>query len=180
MKSYSTQSLKDKFKELGYEWLPFMFIGIRSKENQQNKFDDTFIYVNNDNLQFFENTTNAGTTYLQKLLNPKGTAMLAPNQYKNTWALGLHRGKYTALVQVRPVKVYRDADKDTVSEVTKVIDEGLFGINIHKANTGITSLINGHSAGCQVFQNSAHFDYIISECKKSGLKQFTYTLLDEF
>ena len=180
MKTYTIQQLKDEFKRLNYEWLTFMFIGIRSKENQQNKFDDTFIYVNKDEIKFFPNTTNAGTTYLQKLLNPKGTAMLVPKQYINTWALGLHRGKYTALVQVRPVDVYRDRDKDTISEVTSVIDNGLFGINIHKANTGITSLINGHSAGCQVFQNSADFDYIIHECKRSKINQFTYTLLNEF
>lgn len=180
MKIYALQELKDRFKELGYEWLPFMFIGIRSKENQANKFDDTFIFIDGDKIAHYPNTTNAGTTYLQKLLNPKGTAMLVPNQYKNTWALGLHRGKYTALVQVRPVDVYRDSDKDAISEVTNVIDNGLFGINIHKANTGITSLINGHSAGCQVFQNSADFDHIISECKRSGQKQFTYTLLNEF
>jgi len=84
------------------------------------------------------------------------------------------------LLQVKPVDVYRDADKDIYSEMTAIIDRGLFGINIHKANTGITNFINGHSAGCQVFQNSADFDYIISECKKSGLKEFTYTLIDEF
>lgn len=83
-KRYALQRLKDRFKELGYEWLPFMFIGIRSKETQANKFDDTFIFIDGDKIAHYPNTTNAGTTYLQKLLNPKGTAMLVPNQYKNT------------------------------------------------------------------------------------------------
>jgi hypothetical protein len=180
MKTYSLEQLKAKFKELGYEWLPFMFIGIRSKADEANKFDDTFVFVKNDILRFFPNTTNPGAVYLQKLLNPKGAAVLVPGQYKNAWGLGLHRGKYTALVQVRPVSVYRDADKDLKSENNGVIDTGLFGINIHKANTGISLLINGHSAGCQVFQNSADFDTIIAECKMCGQKQFTYTLLLEF
>ncbi len=179
MKTYTTQQLKDQFIKLGYEWLPFMMIGIRSAADEANKFDDTFVLIENFNTYSFNNTTNPGTVYLQKLLNPKGSAVLKPGQYKNTWSLGLHRGKYLALVQVRPVIVWRDNDKDLKSELG-IEDKGLFGINIHKANTGISLLINGHSAGCQVFQKSQDFDFVIERCKASGLKQFTYTLLEEF
>lgn len=179
MKRYTLEELKSEFQRLNYKWLEFMLVGVRSKADEPNKFDDLLILINKDNIYQFSGTTNAGTTYLQKLLNAKGCAVLIPNQYLNTWQLGLHRGKYTALVQRREVSVWRDNDKDLKSE-QGVVDTGLFGINIHKANTGITQFINGHSAGCQVFQNSTDFDFVIKSCKDSELKSFTYTLLNEF
>lgn len=181
MKKYTIEELKEQFKKLGYKWLPFMLIGIRSNNDEPNKFDDTFILVNGDEIKAFPNTTNPGVFWLKNPINTKGSAVLKPNQYVDCWALGLHRGKYEALVQVRDVVVYRDRDRDVKSEETAVTDKGCFGINIHRANAGtVTQMVDKNSAGCQVFQNSKDFDYVISECKKSGQKYFTYTLLKEF
>ena len=184
MKAYTVNQLKAEFARLGYVWSDtFNLIGIRSAADAPNKFDDTFILYRKigeiPDIYTFPNTTNPGTTYLQRLLNPKGAAVLKPGQYVNAWSFGLHRGKYEALCQVRPVTVWRDKDKDLKSEVGPE-DRGLFGINIHKAATGISALINGNSAGCQVFQRSADFDFVMKLCKASGIKQFTYTLLNEF
>ncbi len=179
MKRYLSGELKAKFAELGYTWPEFHLIGIRSQADKPNEFDDWIVVVSGENLFHFHATTNPGATYLQKLLNPKGAAVLKPGQYVNTWAFGLHRGKYEALKQVRPVTVWRDADRDLKSE-SGAEDTGLFGINIHKAGTGVTKYIGGHSAGCQVFADEASFNSVMKMCKATGLKQFTYTLLNEF
>ena len=115
------------------------------------------------------------------MLNPKGTALLKPNQYVDTWQIGLHQGKYEALVQAKPVDVYRDKNLNDLAEETSSIDRGLFGLNIHRASETITSkLIDKWSAGCQVLNNPVDFKELLHECKLSGKKTFTYTLLREF
>lgn len=180
MIKYNLQQLKDRFKELKYEWLPFMLIGIRSKADAPDKFDDTLILIEGESIAQYPCTTNPGIYWLQKFANPKGAAVLKPAQYKNSWHLGLHRGKYQALTQMRPVTVWRDSDKDNKSE-KGIEDTGMFGINIHRSSPSLISTIIGSwSAGCQVFQNPADFNYVIDRCRKSGQGMFTYTLLDEF
>ena len=89
--------------------------------DEPNKFDDILhvCYKINGLWQWekFKCTTDPGTYHL---LNPSkiaGTAILAPGQYLRSHELGLHRGKYEALVQRGKVKVYRDSNKDDVVNV---------------------------------------------------------------
>lgn len=181
MKKYTYTELEAKFAELGYQWPTLHIIGVRSAANEKNKFDDTIYLVNGPIMQVFSGTTNPGTHWLKNLLNPKGTAVLKPGQYLDTWKLGLHQGKYEALVQRKPVTVYRDGDKDDTAEEQGKEDTGLFGINIHRANpSAISSLIDRWSAGCQVLNNPKEFSILIETCKQSKKDWFTYTLLREF
>lgn len=181
MKKYNIIELRTEFKRLNYIWFPFMLIGVRSKANIPDQFDDLIGVIKNDNITWFSCTTNPGTHWLKNLLNPKGAALLKPNQYINTWQIALHQGKYEALCQRKPVTVYRDGDKDNIAEVTKVEDTGLFGINIHRANpSAISKIIDKWSAGCQVLNNPNEFKELLRLCKLSGQKEFTYTLLNEF
>lgn len=181
MKNYKIDDLKFQFAKLNYKWLPFHIVGIRSDANNPDKFDDLIGLVEKDNLVLFSGTTNPGTHWLKNLLNPKGAALLKPNQYLNTYQLGLHQGKYLALCQRKPVTVYRDANKNGIAEETAVTDTGLFGINIHRANpSAVSSIIDKWSAGCQVLNDPIDFNFLIKRCKESGLKEFTYTLLKEF
>ena len=181
MKQYSIEELKAEFNRLGYKWFDFQIVGIRSKANKPNVFDDLIAVVNKDKIKWFTCTTNPGTHWLKNLLNPKGTALLKPGQYIDTWKLGLHQGKYEALCQAKPVTVYRDKDLDNIAEETATLDTGLFGINIHRANeTAISKFVDKWSAGCQVLNNPADFKELLALCKLSGLKSFTYTLLNEF
>lgn len=181
MKAYNLNILKAEFTRLGYEWHSFHLIGIRSKANTPNKFDDVMIVVSGETMKAYSCTTNPGTHWLQNLLNPKGTALLKPAQYIDTWQIGMHQGKYEALVQAKPVTVYRDADKDIIAEETTVTETGMFGINIHRANPSITSvLIDKWSAGCQVLNNPADFKQLLDACKQTRHPYFIYTLLNEF
>jgi hypothetical protein len=181
MKKYTIGELQFEFKKLGYQWFDFMIVGIRSTLDKPNEFDDLIGLVANGKVIWFTGTTNPGTHWLKNIMNPKGTAVLKPGQYIDTWAFGLHQGKYEALKQVKPVTVYRDKDLDDKSEETAVTDTGLFGINIHRANEkAISKIIDKWSAGCQVLNNPADFKTLLDSCKESKLKAFTYTLLKEF
>jgi hypothetical protein len=181
MKKYTIEELKAEFAKHNYQWHPFHFVGIRSTANLPNQFDDLFGMVYGDKVEWFTCTTNPGTHWLKNLLNPKGTALLKANQYKDTWSIGMHQGKYKAFCQVKPVEVFRDKNLDDKAEETATIDKGLFGINIHRANEKFTSkLIDKWSAGCQVLNNPADFAKILFAAESSKQKFFTYTLLKEF
>jgi len=181
MKRYSVTELKTKFTELGYKFPDFHIVGIRSQANIPNEFDDLIGVVSGNNVAWYTGTTNPGTHWLKNLMNPKGTALLKPGQWTDSWKLGLHRGEYKALVQCKPITVFRDTDKDAIAEETAKTDTGLFGINIHRANPRWTSkFIDKWSAGCQVLNNPADFKRLIEACEASDLTRFTYTLLREF
>lgn len=181
MRNYTVEELKNEFKKFNYQFPNFHLVGIRSKANKPNEFDDLIAVINNNEITWYTCTTNPGTHWLLNLLNPKGAALLKPGQYLNTWQLGLHQGKYQALTQCKNVTVFRDGDKDNIAEETKVTQTGMFGINIHRANEKLVSkLIDRWSAGCQVLNNPQQFNELLTKCKQSGLKHFTYTLLNEF
>lgn len=166
-------------------------IGIRKNNNNviTNKYDDILVvmYRTRTGLKtvYFNITTEPGDYYMRKKLgNPKGTAILVPGQYRGCWKLGKHKGEYEALVQAKPIKVYRDGNKDNVYDMfPQTINEGLFGINIHRSNEGFTrQTVDMYSAGCQVFADPKDFDKFIDLCKKQEVlygNSFTYTLLDE-
>lgn len=179
--NYTIQQLKDQFSKLGHNWYDFHIIGVRSKADVPNVFDDVIYVVDKDKLYSFKATTNPGTYWLQNFMNSKGTAVLKLGQYVNTWQLGLHKGVYEALVQVKPVTVHRDTNKDLKSDEASVLDYGLFGINIHRANeTFISKLIDRWSAGCQVIAGGSDYKQFMGLCKASKLTFFTYTLIRQF
>lgn len=165
-------------------------VGLRDKRYVTDKFNDLLVVYRciSDGSWVhcaWPITTLPGKPSLLNPFNKKGCAILKPGQYRDTYSIGLHKGKYTALVQSRPVKVYRDNNKDSSYDLSGPLDEGFFGINIHKA--GVFSQIVGvSSAGCQVFQKSADFDEFMGICKTAALiteewggeATFTYTLIE--
>lgn len=181
IKQYSIEELKTEFAKLNYKFPNFHLVGIRSRANGKNIFDDLIAVINNNEITWYTCTTNPGTHWLLNLLNPKGTAVLKPGQYVDSWQIGLHQGKYEALTQCKPIAVYRDGDRDEVAETLGQFETGMFGINIHRANPSIVSkLIDKWSAGCQVLNDPQQFNALLAKCKASGLNKFTYTLLNEF
>lgn len=137
-------------------------------------------------------TTFPGSRYLiERLLNPKGAAILVPGQYAGVYRLDLHGGRYRALCQRNgSVNVYRDGDRDRVFDLEPAsIMRGSFGINIHAPvtpNSGkaayVAERVYAASAGCQVFERVADFLKFRDLCEKAAAvfgNQFTYTLLTE-
>lgn len=164
-------------------------IRVRSSTNKPNQFDDTIqvLYTRTDGkwtLGSFPATTDPGTYWLQHWMNPAGTAILKPGQYKNSHRIGVHRGKYQALVQQNPVTVLRDTNKDAVVDYNSTKEQtGIFGINIHRASViGVTKYIGKHSAGCQVLANISDFNLLMQLAfrhKELYGNNFTYTLIQQ-
>jgi len=163
-------------------------LGLRSKSTQSNRFDDEiFVFYKTEeghwSYHVYKATTDPGTFWLNNPSYEQGTAILAQGQYVNAYAIGLHKGRYKALVQHKPVTVIRDYDRDALLDFNNGTHQtGFFGINIHRAErSGTTPYINKYSAGCQVFQNAEDFDEFMQLCEKHKSlygNSFTYTLAD--
>lgn len=135
-----------------------------------------------------EATTDPSAQYLKSPISgveQKGTAILKSGQYIDTYAIGMHRGKYEALIQtLKPVTVIRDNDRNALINYFAPTETGFYGINLHRASVGQNNsdVIGPYSAGCQVFRNETDFQLFMSMARKSrdmhGNK-FTYTLIDE-
>ena len=164
-------------------------IGVRRSTVEINKFDDYLLLIyktspSNWVVKTYPITTDPGTYWLLNPTNPKGTAILIPGQYRSTWKIAKHQGKYEALCQRKPVKVWRDDNRDRVLDFySSPEDEGYFGINIHRSNPYTeSSQVDKWSAGCQVFKKAANFKEFMNYCNKSASMYgdgFTYTLLEE-
>lgn len=191
MRTYTREQIEKAVKSKGYLWFTgdnydVNIVSVRTSETGKkvtNVFDDvlTLSYKVNGVWQFKQwlVTVDPGTKGVREFKNPNGVARLVPGQYRKSHQLGLHQGKYLALKQQNPVKVYRDANKDAVYDENK-IQEGVFGINIHKAGANSTWVENW-SEGCTVFKRSADFDEFLAICKKAEPifgNNFTYTLIE--
>lgn len=191
---YTREQIEAAVKAKGYVWFEdannkgfdVNIIGVRNSATGQtvtNLFDDciTLSYKEGGQWKFhcWPATTDPGKKGVQQYHNAAGVARLVEGQYRGSHTLGLHQGKYEALKQQKPVKVYRDANRDLVFEENK-IQEGIFGINIHKAGADSTYVENW-SEGCQVFKKSADFEAFMAICRKAAAihgKSFTYTLIE--
>ena len=192
MARYSKEKIEKALKTKGYVWFEgakdydLNIVGVRNSDTGNkvtNAFDDviTVSYKKDGQWVYHEwaNTTDPGTKGVREFKNAKGVARLVEGQYRGSHAVGLHQGKYEALRQITPVKVYRDADKNMVYDESKV-DTGIFGINIHKAGVDST-FVENWSEGCQVFKRSAEFDAFMVIAKKAAAihgNKFTYTLIE--
>ena len=192
--SYTREQIQTAVKAKGYVWFDdaankgfdLNIVGVRNSATGQkvtNVFDDhiTVSYKENgvEKFHIWPATTDPGKKGVMEYHNAAGVARLVEGQYRGSHTLGLHQGKYEALKQQKPVKVYRDANRDMVFEESK-IQEGIFGINIHKAGADSTYVENW-SEGCQVFKKAADFDQFMAICRKAaGIhgKSFTYTLIE--
>lgn len=104
-------------------------------------------------LGWWQATTEPGRYYTQHPMNPKGAARIAFGQYK-AWRVGTHGNSepHEALVQVAPVKVCRDLNKDGFRTGDRT-EEGTFGINQHHGYD--LSEVGKASAGCLVGKSRA-------------------------
>lgn len=192
--NYTKEKIEAAVKAKGYVWFEdannkgfdVNIVGVRNSDTDQtvtNVFDDriTVSYKENGNWVYKEwiITTDPGKKGVMEFHNAAGVARLVEGQYRGSHQLGLHQGKYEALKQKDKVKVYRDPNRDMVYDENR-IQEGVFGINIHKAGTDSTYVENW-SEGCQVFKRSKDFEEfmtIMRKAKDIHGNSFTYTLIE--
>jgi len=162
-------------------------IGIRTEDEKANSFND-FIAVAYKvkklwRLDIFNVTTDPGTYWLNHPVNVKGTAILAEGQHRGCYKFGMHQGVYKALVQAKPVPVYRDRNFDSSADDKGLLDTGFHGINIHRANSRRTSIqVDKWSAGCQVHADPDEYVKFIKLCEETVRRygeNITYTLIKE-
>ena len=197
---YTKEQIETAVKSKGYKWFEdnankgydVNIVGVRNNapsvaKKVTNVFDDCLTITFKDEMgvtKFYcwMATTDPGKKGVQQFHNKKGVARLIPGQYRTTWAVDKHQGKYDALCQrLNNVTVWRDANRDLIFE-EKVTDTGMFGINIHKAGIAST-IVDGWSAGCQVLARADEYEIFMDLCRKQKLAgygdKFTYTLLEE-
>jgi hypothetical protein len=185
-------ALKEALIKLGHSFFDngdynLNLIGIRSGARQAGLFDDILCCAYREKgvkkVKRYEATTDAGTYWYKNPMNAKGTAMMVPGQYKGAYKIGKHTG-YLALVQSKPIKVYRDNNRDIILDVdSATIEEGMFAVNIHRASAITKSKLNTNwSAGCQVVSSPSDFKELMGLARKSESlygNSFTYTLVEE-
>jgi len=162
--------------------------GVRSANAQADRFDDWigvfWIDWEKNGWEYFvwEATTDPGLYYLYHPLRVEGTAILKEGQHRFSHTIGLHKGKYQALIQHSVLPVYRDKDRDSVLDVDPAsLQNGQFGINVHRT-AAYVPLVGKNSAGCQVIADPANFAVLMDICleaKELWGPIFTYTLLTE-
>lgn len=192
MSCYTKEQIEKAVKAKGYVWFEgakdfdVNIIGVRNSSTGQkvtNAFDDCITVSYKEGGVWKSHcwmaTTDPGKKGMLEGKAKGGVARLVEGQYRGSHGLGLHQGKYEALRQVKPVKVYRDGDRDMEFDEDKIA-EGIFGINIHKAGVNST-FVENWSEGCQVFKKAADFEVFMAICRKAAAihgKSFTYTLIE--
>ena len=189
----SKEKIEKALASKNYKWFDggdydVNIVGVRNSDTGKfitNAFDDviTCCFQIGDEWIYKEwlMTADSGKAAVLKYTNSNGVARLVEGQYRGSHMIGLHRGKYTALRQKKPMKVYRDKNKDLVYD-EDVIQQGIFGINIHRSNAKTEStLVDNWSHGCQVFKKADDFEDFMAICEAAGKiwgNSFTYTLIN--
>ena len=167
-------------------------VGVRNsntKNEVTNRFDDkiTLSYKVNGRWHFhsFNCTTDPGTHWVENILSEDGVAILKPGQYRGSHIIRKHQGRYEALGQDKPVKVYRDNNRDAYYNLHEnSVQEGIYGINIHRATKFAnkkSTQVDKWSAGCQVIAANDDWKIFMKVCRKARdtwNNRFTYTLLE--
>ena len=132
----------------------------------------------------YDCTTDPGKYWVENIMRKEGVAILKEGQFPGSHKIRLHAGKYPALGQKKPVTVYRDNNNDNKYDRNEAkVDEGLFGINIHRATSreGKTSTyVDKWSAGCQVIASNDDWKKFMAICERAKDihgNSFSYTLL---
>lgn len=190
VRRYKDVELLDRVKKLdSFTGIPngYWILGVQSREDNYNKFDDKFyLFKGNKFITVTSGTTNAGTTGLKNYdrYNSKGVAVIKTNEwYYDLWAFGYHKGKMPALEQIKDILYYRDYNKNNKVEELGKLYKGRIGINFHtvlyqKNLSFIRRLIGGWSVGCQVVNSVSKYYKILGLVKKQ--KEISYCLIKEF
>lgn len=189
-KTYTDKQLLDKVKSLpSFNVIPegYWLLGVQSQEDQFDKFDDKFYLFKGEKfIMVTTGTTNAGSYGHLKFdtYNKEGYASIKTNEwYYGVWKYGLHKGKMEALRQVKPIKYYRDGDKDKkTEEYGKLFNEIIYA-NFHTVSYThkkgyVLNQIGVWSLACQVANKVEDYYKIIEYCKKQS--EVTYCLIKEF
>lgn len=197
VKAYTDKQLLDRMKSLpSFQYVPedYHVIVVRSEEDAPDQFDDKlYLFKGETFVEVMPCTSNSGTYGLLNFFkwNKKGTAVIVFDQiyYKafqksDGNRIRHHNGKMQCLRQIRPLKYYRDRNRDKKIDETGPIYEGNNATNVH-ANSyvhkkGIRSWWIGRwGTGCTVVNDLTKYFGVLMRLIPYG-QEVTYTGLKEF
>lgn len=181
VKSYGFKVFEDGDYDLN-------IIGIRNViDPKDNQFDDLMIIAYKLDGKWIteeaEITTDPGRYWLTKENYKPCAVYYHPQQARGAYKIRKHRNSYDALCQHKPVKFWRDGNKDEHAEYKGTIYTGIIGLNLHKSSSSPsgTEYVNRWSAGCQVFKYVSDFDRMMElarlQIETLNYRTFTYTLI---
>tara|TARA_R110000787_G_scaffold11103_1_gene37212 strand:+ start:5706 stop:6299 length:594 start_codon:yes stop_codon:yes gene_type:complete len=148
-------------------------IGIRHHRTTANQWDDLLacLYLDETNAwrgAYWPATTDPGLPHLVAPMRSAGCAVLVPAQYLGAYKEGLHKGR-AALVQIAPVQVYRDNNKDDQIDTSPATIQTLdYSLNIHSVARTVSDAVNSWSAGCQVLRHVEHMAELLALLEKQA------------
>jgi len=180
-------SIIDLYKSKNYRFFsdPYSMnvYGIRSGK-RSNKFDDVLGVIYSDGFNTFTReypcTVDPGIPWLIAPMDPGGTAAIVEGQYRSLWRMGTFKGR-RALIQITPIKVYRDNNRNQTFEYGTNMTEGMYGIFLHPSFQGAdASEVDRSSAGCIVPRRDVDFEHFMQTLDLQVLaglgNTFTFTL----
>jgi hypothetical protein len=165
----------------------YWLIGVRSNEDEANKFDDKFyLFYKKQFVKVYSGTTHTGIKGLKGFAkyNPDGAAVLkADTIVYDSHRRGMSKGR-GVYRQDKVFPYYRDNDMDDkAEEIGELYEDKIIYCHIHdcKLEEGDDpkEYINGWSLGCQVLNNPDHWhDFFNRRTKDQEL--ITLCILNEF
>lgn len=166
----------------------YWILGVRSKEDRFNEFDDKFyLFKGEQFIMVMSGTTNPGANGLlnPEQYNERGVAVVVADKwYYNLWERGLHNGKVIAYRQASGVDLIRDKNKNKkAGDAGSVSEEFNRGINFHPSDYNLDSKtkksnIGAWSVGCQVVNDISKYKELMNLTRLQQV--MSYCLINEF
>jgi hypothetical protein len=137
-------------------------------DNAPNQFNDSrFLVEVNPTPRLvgaWEASIEPGSHYTKQPMNFQGTAQIqVPGHYK-AWRIGKHKNHELALVQIAPVDIIRDKNRNGKVDIEDKKEHSQIGANQHSASD--QKLVDDASAGCPVGRTSKGHQEFMSFLQK--------------
>ena len=189
VRDYTGPQLLTRVESLDtFEYFPtdYWLIGIRSEEDEVNRFDDKFCLMHGTRyVKEYTGTTHTGIKGLKDFAsyNPKGAAILKSDTIiYNSHERGISKGR-GVYRQFKSWPYFRDNNKnDRVEEIGEEYYD-IIHCHIHDCKLGPEDdpkeYINGWSLGCQVMNDSDDWEDFF-DVKTKDQEFMTLCILKEF
>ena len=196
VKNYTDSQLLERVEAVGGHITnpgKYLIIGVQSQEDAYNSFDDKF-YVFDGNLfrQVSSGTTNCGSRALKHFdnLGLTGAAVWLTDQFiEDCYVKGMHKasrpgGGMRALRQNKPIKYFRDSNRNEKAEQIGPMQEGVIWANMHGVSYDpfserVLNTIGGWSFACQVWNRMSDYRHM-QRAVWNRNKPVNYCLLKEW
>ncbi len=179
------QRLKGLLKRRGFELytkpMQLNIVGLRNKDMAKSDELHVFYKINSRNWNYHVYELISDTAKVWKGKPSKTPVLLMEGQYKDAYRIGKRDDETDALLQVKPVDVAYNFDRDALfTDVTT--GKQVSGIDLIAATyDGESVTISKAEEGCQIILGSENFSEFMNLCQLHSQlngNSFTYSLID--